>query len=226
MERTLDPDEIVETSRRLVERIGERFPESGLESVAAEVHQVTREARDRAARIRRPHVPLRIACAFVIAAIVLVPVAILFELRLGAELFQATSFIQTVEALLGSIVFLGAAVVFLVTLETRLKRHRALRALHELRSLAHLVDMHQLPKVPERALRGTAPTASSPTRDLSAPEMLRYLNYCIDLLALLSKLGAIYTQDFPDTHACSAADRLAELTSELSRQIWEKMMAL
>ena len=48
---------------------------------------------------------------------------------------------------------IGAAVLFLVTLEVRLRRQRALAAIHELRSLAHVVDMHQLTKHPEGLVR-------------------------------------------------------------------------
>jgi hypothetical protein len=61
--------------------------------------------------------------------------------------------VQFTEAGLGAIVFLGAAVLFLVTVELRMKRSRALAALHELRALAHVVDMHQLAKDPEGLVR-------------------------------------------------------------------------
>ena len=43
----------------------------------------------------------------------------------------------------------GAGVFFLMTLETRVKRRRALEAIRELRAIAHIVDMHQLTKDPE-----------------------------------------------------------------------------
>ena len=46
------------------------------------------------------------------------------------------------------IVLMGAALFFLVTIEDRLKRRRALTALHELRSIVHVIDMHQLTKDP------------------------------------------------------------------------------
>ena len=43
--------------------------------------------------------------------------------------------------------------LFLFSLEGRLKRRTALRMLHRLRSIAHVVDMHQLTKDPENVLR-------------------------------------------------------------------------
>ena len=57
---------------------------------------------------------------------------------------------QGIEAAIGDVVYVAVAVFFLVTIETRVKRRRALRAIHELRSIAHVIDMHQLTKDPER----------------------------------------------------------------------------
>lgn len=42
MDRTLDADEILATVRRLRARIGERFPDAGLNRVCAEVEVVAR----------------------------------------------------------------------------------------------------------------------------------------------------------------------------------------
>ena len=65
------------------------------------------------------------------------------------------------------VVFLGIAIFFLLTIETRLKRRRALAALHQLRSIAHVVDMHQLTKDPEQLLSNPPATASSPARAMT-----------------------------------------------------------
>ena len=53
----------------------------------------------------------------------------------------------------------GIAAFFFLTLETRLKRQRALKAIRELRSLAHIIDMHQLTKDPERIAEPMTDTA-------------------------------------------------------------------
>ena len=55
-----------------------------------------------------------------------------------------TNFIQALDASIGSVVFIGAAILFFVSWENRIKRDRALKAVHELRAMAHIVDMHQL----------------------------------------------------------------------------------
>jgi hypothetical protein len=131
--------------------------------------------------------------------------------------------LQGLEAGLNEAVLLGVVVFFLFTLEGRLKRARALAALHELRSIAHIVDMHQLTKDPE-GLHRVSNTASSPRRDLAPPELARYLDYCTELLAIVSKVAAVYAERFRDPVALSAVDEVEGLVSGLSRKIWQKIM--
>jgi hypothetical protein len=224
--RSLTPSKVVETIEALVRRIEERFPGSGLAQVAAELHTISQAAVVRADRIRRPIWWLRVAVAVLLAVILALVVQIAASLRVGDDVFQIEHFAQLVDSSLASLVVIGAAIAFLVTLEVRLKRRRALEAVRELRALAHIVDMHQLTKDPDRVLgRGTS-TQSSPQRTLTRFELVRYLDYCSELLSLTSKIGAIYVQDFTDAVALEAVDGLADLTNGLSRSIWQKIMIL
>src|SRR5581483_11218682 len=137
-----------------------------------------------------------------------------------------TNFIQALDASIGSVVFVGAAILFLVNWETRIKRNRALRAIHELRALAHIVDMHQLTKDPENYFgRGRRPIAP-PKREMTPFELNRYLDYCNDSLALISKIAALYVQGFQDPVLLDAVDDVEDLTSGLSRKIWQKLTIL
>lgn len=223
--RELWPERIVETADQLVARIQERFTGSGLYNVALEVRQVAREAVVRSGQIRRPNYWLRCTVIGLVALMVAVILLMVTQLKPDDNLFVIEEFIQTLEAALGSFVFLGAAIIFLVTLEGRWNRERALAAIRELRALAHIVDMHQLTKDPESTLRGQ-PTASSPKRSLTQFELGRYLDYCSELLSLINKIGAIYVQEFPDAVALEAVDQLSNLTNGLSRNIWQKLMIL
>jgi hypothetical protein len=72
----------------------------------------------------------------------------------------------------------------------------------------------------------TQPTASSPKRSLTTFQLSRYLDYCSELLSLISKIGAIYVQEFPDPDALEAVDQLSNLTNGLTRNIWQKIMIL
>jgi hypothetical protein len=123
-------------------------------------------------------------------------------------------------------VAVGATVLFLITLESRIKRRRALKALHELRAIAHVIDMHQLTKDPERALGIGKDTASSPKRELSPFELTRYLDYCSEMLSLSGKIAAIYAQDFDDAVVVDAVNDIEDLTTGLSRKIWQKISVL
>jgi hypothetical protein len=224
---TLRADQIVATAERLGRRIEERFPASGLRGVADALTAVARKAIERSERIRQPYYLMRCVVVVLIGCLLGLLGAFAQNVRglADQELFQFEHFVQTLEAGLGSVVFIGAAIVYLGTLERRWKRERLLAAMRELRALAHIVDMHQLTKDPE-STHQQRPTASSPKRTLNTFELSRYLDYCSELLSLTSKVGAIYVQEFPDPVAMEAADQLATLTNDLSRTIWQKIMIL
>ena len=224
--RNLQPAQIVDTIGLLSKRIHERFPESGLYRVSAELHRLAQESVVRARQIRRPNLWLRGGVGLLILLIAALIVVTARSVRLNDEVFELEHFVQAVDSSISSIVFVGAAIVFLFSLELRSKRARALDAVRELRSLAHIIDMHQLTKDPERVTgRGTA-TASSPKRTMTPFELGRYLDYCSELLSLLSKTGALYVQEFPDPVAIEAVDQVSNLATDLSRNIWQKIMIL
>lgn len=225
--RSFNPQKIVDTTASLERRIGERFGESSLRKIAAELNQVAREAVVRAAAIREPIVSVRLGIWTLVIAIGVLVWFVTPRSKLDWSNFvQSNDFLQNFDAGLESFVLLGAALLSLVTIESRLKRNRALKAIHELRAMAHIIDMHQLTKDPERITRSGPATASSPERQMTPFELGRYLDYCSELLSLVNKIGAVYVQDFPDAIALAAADQLATLTNDLSRTIWQKIMIL
>src|SRR4029450_13891341 len=58
--RALDPEKVIETIRQLHSRVCERFPGAGLAGVCAELLQLAAENSNRAEKISRRNVPLRI----------------------------------------------------------------------------------------------------------------------------------------------------------------------
>src|SRR5215475_9790465 len=186
--RRLDWEKIIETVKALQNRIGKRFPGSGLSKVVAELLSVAEETVVRTQWIQEPNLPLRFAAATLSVAIVLLILLMLFRIhQIGFDNY--VNFIQALDASLGSVVFIGAAIIFLVSWEKRIKRERALKAIHELRAMAHIVDMHQLTKDPENYFgRGIRP-ASPPKREMTPFELNRYFDYCNDSLALISKIA-------------------------------------
>jgi hypothetical protein len=223
VKRQLREDKLLETIERVRRRIAARFPDSGLAEVAAEVVQITREALDRAAAIRRPNWWLRAGLG-VLAAIAAGGVATYAQTRAdGRSLGQAA--LHFLDEAKGSAAVLTAAAVFLVTLETRVKRGRALRAVHELRAVAHIIDMHHLTKDPDR-LGDPASPLEVAGRPMDADAMGRYLHFGIELLAVVGKVGQLYVQDFPDPPSQAAVDQFENLATGLSSKVWQKLMIL
>ncbi|HEY3220043.1 MAG TPA: hypothetical protein VGJ80_04860 [Gemmatimonadales bacterium] len=210
----LDAGEIVGTIERLRGRIEEKFPGSGLGKVCGQLLEIAQKARERAEWIARPILAVRIAT--VVLSVIIVAGLILMVTRLrppGA--FELSQFIQVLEAGINDLVLVGAAIFFLATLESRIKRRRALRALRELRSIAHIIDMHQLTKDPER----TQPAK----REMTAADLARYLDYCSEMLSLTGKVAALYVQNFEDSVALQAVNEIEDLTTGLARKIWQKL---
>jgi hypothetical protein len=153
-------------------------------------------------------------------------VAIGTTMRLPTRVDGFAEFVTSVEAAINDIVFLGIALFFLLTIETRMKRRRALDALHQLRSLVHIVDMHQLTKDPELLLVPAPETASSPTRAMTPGELSRYLDYCSELLSLASKVAALHVQHFNDPVVLAAVNEIESLATGFSGKVWQKITML
>jgi hypothetical protein len=223
MERKLRKDKLVETARAVRQRIKERFPSAGLSGVADEIVQITEDAIERAEAISRPDLRLRAGLVVLLLIAVGGLVAYVQTRNDGKPSWHAA--LDFLDATKGSTAILGATAIFLYTLEARLKRRRALRAVHELRAMAHLVDMHQLAKDPDRLGDPTNPVEVA-DRKATADDLGRYLHFCTELLALVSKVGQLYVQDFPDTTAVTAVDHFEALATGLSNKIWQKIMIL
>lgn len=226
MYRSLDPEKIVDTIGTLGRRIDERFPDSGLGKVCRELLTIAGESQERSAWIAKPHMALRVITWLVLIIMAGGLIAVLASAAWPRGGFELVGLVQGVEAALNITILFGAAALFLVTVEVRMKRKRALKAIHELRALAHVIDMHQLTKDPERLRARGQDTPSSPKRTLRAPELVRYLDYCSEMLSLIGKLAALYVQKFDDPVALAAVNEVEELTTSLSRKIWQKIMIL
>jgi len=223
--RRLDGTHIVETLRRLEHRIGERFPGSGLSRVCADLLAAATESMARVAIFRRPNLPLRVGSWALIGAIAFTVLEALVHLPLALRWEEFAVFLQSSQAI-QNVVFLGLAVLFLANVETRIRRRRTLAAIHELRSIAHIVDMHQLTKDPDQVVADGSATRSSPERTMTRFELSRYLDYCAELLALTSKVAALYVQDFQDPVVLEAVNDVEALSTGLSSKIWQKIMIL
>jgi hypothetical protein len=227
--RTLDPQKVIETIATLQKRITERFPGAGLVAVCGELLALAREDSVRARRIGRRHIFLRLLVFAVSVSGIALIVWILNQVdfsRTSTAADNVYSVFQGIEALANMVVLMGAAIVFLITVEQRLKRRRALRALHELRAIVHVIDMHQLTKDPSAGVVVGGNTPSSPARTLKPYELSRYLDYCSEMMALASKIAVMFAQSFPDPVVTEAVSDVERIASGLSQKIWQKIMII
>jgi hypothetical protein len=211
--RPLSTEKLVETAEKLYGRVMGRFPDAGLARVASTLVDICRDAVQKAEEIQRPIWWLRIS--LVVLTVAVFAAVVLFTFTLNHPPLEQV--VQIVQWAGGALAYLGAGAWFLFTLETTIKRYRAIEAIHELRALAHIIDMHQLAKTPDGDIAAGGVI-------LDDMKMRRYLQYCTELLAILSKIGQLYVQNFPDGTTLAAVDQFESLATNLSQKIWQKIM--
>ena len=224
----LDFDKVAVTADHLISRIDERFPGRGLAQIAREVKARVLALQSDRLLLKRPMWKVRSISYIIIISFLALLALATFE---GSVSFQVKShdfsdllgiFTTSLECLF----FLGAAGLFIMTLELRIKRKKALAAIQRLRGVAHIIDMHQLTKDPERFLMAGPDTENSPERTLTPFLMGRYLDYSSELLSILSKTSAGYAVNEGDPVLLAAVDQMESLTSSLQRKIWQKMVLI
>jgi hypothetical protein len=222
----LDDRKIVETIIRLHKRIAERFPGSGLSAVCETLDDVAKVTATRAAEIARPYWGLRLLAGLVVALGLAAQIyfALLIDWAGIIARAKPVEVAEGLDAIVNLLVLAFGGIWFVMTLEQRWKRRRVLAHLYEFRSLAHIVDMHQLTKDPTIVLGGGQRTDSSPERRMSEFELSRYLDYCAEMLALIAKLAALYAERSQDREVTTGVNEIEELTSNLGRKIWQKIM--
>ena len=224
--RRLDIASIQDTSLRLEERVRDRFADRGIADLARELVAVTDETSERVERLARPWWWVRgLLAAAVLAVAVLLAVS-LSRLQVTFVVDGADEWLITLQSGIQDVVFIGIAAVFLAGVEGRLKRRDAMAGLHELRSLAHVIDMHQLTKDPDSILHPSQRAAHSPARDLDRFQLGRYLDYCSEMLSVISKLAALYAQESHDPVVLESVVGIQDLTGTLSSKIWQKLVIL
>jgi hypothetical protein len=220
----LEADAVLVTAQRLQARIDARFPDRNLGRVAQRLVAVASDVQRAAAR----SLPIRVLR---VAGLVLIGILLLAAVvSLGAGVVEliasggsALSWLAAVETIINDVVYVGIAVIFLWLLPGHLERRRILGELHLLRSLAHVIDMHQLTKDPERFATAFRPTSETVEVGLSPMQMANYLDYCSELLSLVSKTAAVYAERSTDPAVLATISDIENLTNGMARKIWQKL---
>lgn len=223
--RHLDAARVIQTIEKLQARIDARFPKAGLSQVCGDLLRASRQLSREAAALARPSWLWRLAAIALIGTGAAAQVVALRFFHPEGFFASATELVQGLEAAVNLLILFGGAVWFLLTLEERAKRRRALDALHSLRALAHVIDMHQLTKDPTIILN-TQGTAASPERTMTRFELTRYLDYCAEMLALIGKIAALFADRMRDGVVIDAVNDIEDLTNGLGRKIWQKISIL
>ena len=86
--------------------------------------------------------------------------------------------------------------------------------------------MHQLSKDPEWHNHRESSPWDKDSAHMEPYLLGRYLDYCVDLLALIGKLAALYAQNSQDGVVLQAVEEVENLTAMLGTKIWQKIMLL
>jgi len=226
MYKELNFKKVISTITKLKIRIKERFPDSSISRVSQELHQTAIGAQSNLIEIAKPILWIRVGVvsAIIVFLFLFFYTISIFEWQLSKP--NLAEVIQITEALINDILLVGAALFFLITLETRTKRKKVLQALHQLRSIAHVIDMHQLTKDPSVITGTHKRTANSPERTMTAFELQRYLDYCAEMFSLIGKIAALYSESLPEPEIVSAANDIESLCTGLSQKVWQKLVFL
>jgi hypothetical protein len=222
----LVPAKIIETIARLRDRIAARFPDASLLEVCSQLLAIGQRAEAQAQSFARPYFFLRVLAALLSVGLIVCLGLTLVFVEMPKNKIQLTEYLQGLDSGVNQVVLFGAAIYFLLSVERRLKRRRALAIVNQLRAIAHVIDMHQLTKDPDRVAPRELALPNSPKRDMSDQSLSRYLDYSCEMLSLVGKIAVVYVQHFDDPVAIASANEVEDLCTSLSRKIWQKIMLI
>jgi len=223
MYKELKIEKITSTINKLLTRINDRFPETGISGVCEELHSCAQKIEYNIQYIAKPNRWIQLSVFMVVLVFF---ATLIYSISIIEWEFNKPSLadvIQITEALINDVILVGAALFFLFSIENRIKRQKALKELHQLRSLAHVIDMHQLTKDPSIVHSEYQRTQHSPERKITAFELQRYLDYCSEMFSLIGKLAAKFSESLPEPTIVSAANNIESLCTGLSQKVWQKM---
>jgi hypothetical protein len=184
----LDPARIIETAEDLARRVGEKLPGSRLSAFAVALVQIARQTDGRAREARRPILAIRLASALATAASLLGLWYLASRIHTRWEFGTITEVFEAADAGFNLVVILAGALWFLITLEARIKRRKALESIEELREFIHVIDVTQLYYTPDLYAPHSADSLSPLDLDYT------YLLFCTQMLGVIGNLAPLYTR--------------------------------
>jgi hypothetical protein len=226
MYKSLDFQKILSATHVLCNRVNERFPGSGLANVATEVFGFMTEVKETEKILLTDSWTgylMKIGGSALIVITLFATILAAIDYRAGGQI-SITDFIQGVNSLLGTVVYAGLAILFVINFELKRKRKIVIRVVNQLKSMAHIIDMHQLSKDPEMICKNLTHTrAHGKVAPMTPFQLRKYLSYCIELLAMLGKIASFHAQRFNDALAAETVSDFERLTGDMAERIAQKI---
>ncbi|MCL2423232.1 MAG: hypothetical protein FWD11_04970 [Micrococcales bacterium] len=227
----LDAIHVEATLERLRERIATAMPGRHLADVADEVRRVVVKIESGARHARRRAVIRVVSQVSIWFLVVLIVAGVVSAIHAGLgadEAVHGFEWLSVVKSGVNDVVFAAVAIWFLQSLPERVERRRRLGILYRLRSLAHVTDMHQASKhtaVKDSAVKDTAVKDPDglPHPPMDSETLVRYLEFCSDLLTLTAKAAALCGENTTDAVVLDTVSEIETLTASMSRKIWQKI---
>jgi hypothetical protein len=213
----LDPAKIVETAENLARNVGESFSGTALAGLAVELAALAHRTDELARHARKPIYAIRVCSALAALATILglcylaSHIHARWEFGTIGELFDAT------DAGFNLLVLLAGAVWFMITLETRIKRKKALECLEELRDFIHVIDVTQLYYTPDIYRSDPSSFQSSVNLDYT------YLLFCTQMLGLISNLAPLYARGAAGDSIMRAVSDVELLANDITVKLLTKV---
>jgi hypothetical protein len=231
--KRLQGTSLVDAAIELSQRISVEFPARGIAKEAQELSRDAQSFVQEAESLSRKGVTFYAIWLLVIlglgswlgtTSLMLLRIWNLIQQKQESlDLFQS---MQGIDSGIHIAVSAALAIYFVATLERRRKRRMAFNGLNSLLNFAHVIDSHQTDKDPTAFASGRPRAGVTTKIPLDPPELLRYLDYCSEMLSLVRRFAALYGQESGDTVIAESVDNIADLTSSLSSKIWQKITIL
>ena len=195
-------------------------------TMSDDLKTVAKDSDNRIKKINQTNIWYRVCVFGFVAAILCYSAYWLSKFGTNWKTFTISEMLQLLNTVMNIVILVGGAIISLVSIENRIKRRKVVKAVNVLRSLSHVIDSHQLTKDPAYLSSKVVKTNSSPKRNMTRFELCRYLDYCTEMLSLVSKIAFLYVQNYHDPTATKAVKDIEDLTNGLSRKIWQKIMQI
>jgi hypothetical protein len=225
----LDPNKIYKNISALEQRVLARFEGRNIAKRAKKLTELSAKAVVRSQQLAKPNYFLRLISILSLTLFIAAIAALLLEASSAinfASNVDLSELLQGAQAGIELVVFLGIVVLFIWSIETRIRRKALLTEIEYLQNFLHLINVGQLDKEPVRLDKGFKKEKNSPDISLDYFSMERYLSHSQKLAHYAAEVGRVYANTLVDAEVDNAAEELRRFAFDIARTCLEKMNIL